>query len=348
MTASIIKKYSGYFLKLTFRKCLNILKVQCSYHFSKWMKKPVHWGMPYGLMIEPTTSCNLRCPECPSGRREFTRATGMLDESLFTKTIDEVYKDLLYLILYFQGEPYLNKSFFEMVKYASGKGIYVGTSTNAHYLDEANAKKTIASGLDSLIISIDGTTQDTYAAYRKGGDLETVLEGVKNLVKWKKELKSSKPYLIIQFVVFKSNEHQIEAIKALSKELGVDELQLKTAEITDYKNGNPLIPSIEKYSRYKEQKDGTWVFKNKLPDNCFRMWHSCAVTWDGLIVPCCYDKDAQHALGNLKEQTFKKTWKSDKYKDFRGQLLKSRTQIDMCNNCVEGLEEEVNSSVYMK
>jgi len=270
----------------------------------------------------------------------------MLEETLFIKTIDELYKDLLYLILYFQGEPYLNKSFFKMVKYASDKGIYVGTSTNAHYLNDENAKKTIASGLDSLIISIDGTTQESYAAYRKGGNLETVIKGVRNLVKWKKEMKSATPYLIIQFVVFKTNEHQLEEIKILSKELGVEELQLKTAEITDYKNGNALIPSIDKYSRYKQAKDGTWVFKNKLPNQCFRMWHSCAITWNGLIVPCCYDKDAQHTLGDLKNQTFATVWKSKTYTNFRVQILKSRATIDICKHCVEGMNEDVRSSVY--
>jgi len=341
-----IKKIKSYLAKCSFRKCWNILKVISSYYLSIYTKKTIHWGMPYGIMIEPTTSCNLRCPECPSGKREFTRDTGMLEETLFIKTIDELYKDLLYLILYFQGEPYLNKSFFKMVKYASDKGIYVGTSTNAHYLNDENAKKTIASGLDSLIISIDGTTQESYAAYRKGGNLETVIKGVRNLVKWKKEMKSATPYLIIQFVVFKTNEHQLEEIKILSKELGVEELQLKTAEITDYKNGNALIPSIDKYSRYKQAKDGTWVFKNKLPNQCFRMWHSCAITWNGLIVPCCYDKDAQHTLGDLKNQTFATVWKSKTYTNFRVQILKSRATIDICKHCVEGMNEDVRSSVY--
>ena len=158
--------------KLTPRKAWNAGKVLSSYYLSKLTKKPVQWGYPISISFEPTTSCNLRCPECPSGLRAFTRSTGMLQEDFFSNTIDQLSKDLLYLIFYFQGEPYLNPAFLDMVKYASSRGIYTATSTNAHYLNDANARKTVESGLDRLIISIDGTTQDVYQQYRVGGKLE--------------------------------------------------------------------------------------------------------------------------------------------------------------------------------
>jgi len=131
------------------------MKVLSSYYISKWTKKPVQWGYPVSISFEPTTSCNLRCPECPSGLRAFTRPTGMLKRDFFSETIDQLHKELLYLVFYFQGEPFLNPDFLEMVKYASGKKIYTATSTNAHYLTDAVSKKTIESGLDRLIISID-------------------------------------------------------------------------------------------------------------------------------------------------------------------------------------------------
>ena len=148
--------------KLTPRRVLNATKVVGGYFLSKYTGKPYHWGVPISISLEPTTSCNLRCPECPSGLRSFTRPTGMLANEVFTQVIDELYKELLYLIFYFQGEPYLNPKFLEYVKYASDKGIYTATSTNAHYLNDENAKKTIESGLDRLIISIDGNTQEVY------------------------------------------------------------------------------------------------------------------------------------------------------------------------------------------
>lgn len=307
-----------------------------SYTLTKWLNKPIQWGSPVSISFEPTTSCNLRCPECPSGLRAFTRPTGMLNKDFFTKTIDELQSKLLYLIFYFQGEPYLNPDFLEMVRYAADKKIYTATSTNAHYLTDANAKRTVESGLDRLIISLDGTTQEVYKQYRIGGNMEKVLEGTRNIVKWKKELNSKTPYIFFQFLVVKPNEHQLEDVKKLAKAIGVDDVRFKTAQIYDYEHGNDLIPTIDKYSRYKKLADGTYKIKNRLANSCWKLWHACVITWDGLVVPCCFDKDALHLLGDLKEKSFKEIWQDKKYKDFRAQLIQGRDKIDICSNCSEG------------
>ncbi len=324
--------------KLTPARLWNGIKVLSSYYLSLIRKKPVQWGLPVSISFEPTTSCNLRCPECPSGLRAFTRPTGMLQKDFFRQTIDEIHKELLYLIFYFQGEPYLNPSFLEMVKYAADKNIYTATSTNAHYLTDENARKTVESGLDRLIISIDGTTQDTYKQYRVGGNLDKVIEGAKNIVKWKKELNSKTPFVFFQFLVVKHNEHQVEEIKKLAKEIGVDEVRFKTAQVYDYENDpNQLIPTISKYSRYTKNDDGTYSAKNKLANRCWKLWHSNVITWDGLVVPCCFDKDAMHRLGNLKNESFKAIWHNPNYRQFRTELMQSRKNIDICSNCSEGV-----------
>src|SRR5438270_2066047 len=216
---------ANFLSKLTLRRAWNAWKVYSSYQLSKWTGKSLQWGYPVSISFEPTTSCNLRCPECPSGLRAFSRPTGMLQKDFFRQTIDDIYKDLLYLIFYFQGEPFLNPDFLDMVKYAHDKGIYTATSTNAHYLTDEKAKRTVESGLDRLIISIDGTTQDVYKQYRVGGNLEKVIQGAKNIVKWKKELKSKTPFVFFQFLVVKHNEHQIEEIKQMAKEIGVDQVR---------------------------------------------------------------------------------------------------------------------------
>jgi radical SAM protein with 4Fe4S-binding SPASM domain len=334
--------------KLTFRRILNAGKVGASYYYSKWTKYTYQWGMPVSIAIEPTTSCNLRCPECPSGLRSFTRETGMLEESFFQKTIDELHKELFYLTFYFQGEPYLNPKFLEMVNRASQKNIYTATSTNAHFLDDNNAKATVESGLDRLIISIDGTTQESYQSYRIGGDIQKVIEGTKNVLSWKKKLKSKTPHVIFQFVVFRQNEHEVEEIKKLGKQLGVDEVKIKSAQIYDYENGNDRIPRNEKFSRYKMTslnlpeggKSGGILSMVPASEgertSCWKMWQSCVITWDGKIVPCCFDKDAKHQLGDLKQKSFKEIWFNGSYTKFRSSLLKSRKEIDICKNCSEG------------
>ena len=322
--------------KLSVRKLINAYKVWMSYHVSKAKKKSVSLGFPISMAIEPTTSCNLRCPECPSGLRQFTRPIGMLEPTFFKSTIDAVYQELIYLTFYFQGEPYLNPNFLEMVKYASEKGIYTSTSTNAHYLNEEQSAKTVESKLDRLIISIDGTTQETYEQYRIGGSLQKVIDGTKHIIAAKKRLKSKTPHIVFQFLVVKPNEHQLNDVQLLAKQLGVDEVVFKTAQVYNFENGNPLIPDNIKYSRYKKNSDGTYSIKNKLLNQCWRMWSSCVVTWDGVVVPCCFDKDAKHQLGDLKQQSFKELWNSEKYQNFRQSILKSRQEIDICKNCSEG------------
>lgn len=322
--------------KLTIRRLWNVSKVLSSYFITKWTRRPIQWGMPFTISLEPTTACNLRCPECPSGLRAFTRPTGNLKEDFFRKTIDELHRDLMYLIFYFQGEPYINPNFLDMVKYAHDKGIYTITSTNGHFLNDKNAQKTIESGLDRLIISVDGTTQETYESYRKEGKLENVLQGARNIVHWKKEMKSQTPHIIFQFLVVKPNEHQIADVYKLAEEIGIDEVKLKTAQVYDYENGNDLIPTIDKYARYRQRPDGKWEFKNALVNHCWKLWHSCVITWDGLVVPCCFDKDAEYRLGDLKNASFKDIWHNGAYKGFRKAILKGRDKIDICTNCTEG------------
>ena len=322
--------------KLTLRRLLNVGKLFSSYYVTKWTGKATQWGLPMTISIEPTTACNLRCPECPSGLRAFSRPIGNLKQDFFRKTIDELHKQLIYLIFYFQGEPYINPGFLDMVKYAKDKGIYTITSTNGHFLNDANAKKTIESGLDRMIISVDGTTQETYENYRKEGNLESVLQGARNIVKWKKEMNSATPHTIFQFLVVKPNEHQIDEIYKIAEEIGIDEVKLKTAQVYEYEQGNDLIPTIEKYSRYKKNTDGTYSVKNKLLNHCWKLWHACVITWDGLVVPCCFDKDAQHRLGDMKDKPFQEIWQGEDYDKFRKQLLKGRDQIDICKNCTEG------------
>ncbi|NCG30567.1 MAG: radical SAM protein [Bacteroidetes bacterium] len=322
--------------KMSVSKFANMGVTLASYYWSRWTGNPDHWGKPISLSIEPTTACNLRCPECLSGLRSFTRPTGKLSEELLAKVLRDVKAHCTYINFYFQGEPYLHPDFLGLIKQCKENGIYSATSTNAHFLDDQRAKQTVESGLDRLIISIDGTEQETYENYRKEGKLEKVLEGTKNILKWKKELNSRTPHVIFQVLAVRPNEHQIDEVKALGKQIGVDEVRIKTAQIYDFEDGNDLIPTIDKYSRYKQGNDGKWSIKNPLDDHCWRMWSGAVITWDGKLVPCCFDKDAQHTMGDLNSENFNSIWQSESYRAFRASILRSRSEIEMCKNCSEG------------
>lgn len=317
------------------KKAYNFFLLYFSFLLSRAVKKPIIWGYPSTLSIEPTTSCNLRCPECPSGLRSFSRPTGMLSETLFDQLIEQTKDYLNYLHLYFQGEPYLHPKFTQLIIKANEAGIYTSTSTNAHYLNEKNVKQTLESGLKQLIVSMDGITQDVYEDYRVGGKLSKVQEGLQLLLQKRKESQLLYPRVILQFLVTGKNEHQIPALKQWAKTIGVDELQLKTTQIYDYENGSDLIPQDLGYSRYIPDGKGKWKLKKEIENKCWRMWQGAVITWDGRVVPCCFDKDGTHVMGKVKDEPIKKIWQNEKYNAFRTQLLEDRKQIEICKNCSE-------------
>jgi len=324
--------------KLSGRRISNAWINYRSFNKALRTKSTIHPGFPASISIEPTTSCNLRCPECPSGLRSFTRSTGMMTHETFQQIIGELHPYLSYLILYFQGEPYLNPGFFDLIKFASAKKIYTATSTNAHFLNENNCIKTVESGLDRIIISMDGTNQETYEKYRVGGQLEKVISGIENLVAIRKKIKSETPYVILQFLLFEHNIHQLSEIRKLARSLKVDKLEFKTAQVYDFENGSELIPKNEQFSRYRQNDNNHYQIKSDHLNKCWKMWHSCVMTWDGDIVPCCFDKDAKYVMGNVTRQSFQEIWNGQKYRDFRSRLFDDRKRIDICKNCTEGLK----------
>jgi radical SAM protein with 4Fe4S-binding SPASM domain len=292
--------------------------------------------MPVSMSLEPTTACNLGCPECPSGLKQFNRPTGNIRDDDYTSWITQAAPHVMYMNFYFQGEPFIHPRLLDMVRAAKEHRIYTSTSTNAHFISEKTAEAIVEAGLDRLIISIDGTTQEVYSQYRVFGELDKVVEGTRRVVKAKRSKNSSTPHIIFQFLVVRPNEHQTQEVLQLANELEVDEVRFKTAQVYDYQNGHPLIPQNENYSRYKRMQDGTYRIKNALDNHCWRMWSSCVVTWDGRVVPCCFDKDAKHAMGDLRRQPLRQVWNNAAYREFRSLIYQSRASIDICSNCSEG------------
>ena len=334
--AHIVRKYLDILLlikRFTFAKIINHLKLKVSFYLSIIIKKPIIWGQFESISIEPTNLCNLQCIECPTGTNSLTRKKGEIELSTVKNIIDNNNKYLSYLILYFQGEPFLNKNIFEMISYANKNNIFTYTSTNGHYLTSENCDKIINSKLDKIIVSVDGTSQETYERYRKNGNLNTVINGIKTLTETKKLHNSPTPYIELQFLVFKHNQHQIEEIKQLGKQLGVNRTSIKTAQFYNKENYN-LLTDIDKYSRYKKHNENL-IIKKKIKNRCWRMWHSAVITISGNIIPCCFDKDAKYPYSNIDTSDFNYIRKSKIYKNFSLKIFTNRKSIDICNNCNE-------------
>ena len=315
-------------------KIVNSLKLIMSYLFSSTRLHNVLNIYPLFISVEVTDFCNLHCPECPVGMGNFSKTLkSSFDYKLFEKLIDELKPTLQHVILYFQGEPFLSNQLTDMIRLTHNAGIYTSTSTNGQFLNDSVAKEIVLSGLDKLIVSIDGSTQQTYETYRIGGQLQKALDGIASLVEWKKTLKSITPFIEIQFLVLKTNEHQMNEMKQLSKSLGANHLTFKSAQLYDFENGHKLLTTINRYARYKENKDGKFVIKGRQSDRCWRLWSGAVINVSGEVLPCCFDKSSEHSFGNISKNTFLNCWQSSQATTFRRNILKNRKQFDMCRNC---------------
>lgn len=321
---------------LTLKRIWNALQILASLLVSALTRRPVVWGVPPVLTIEPTNVCNLRCPLCVTGNGTMERAYGRMDFETFTRLIDEVGDRVLYLVFFNQGEPYLHRRLNEFVTYAKQRGIYVTTSTNAHYFDRETAEATVRSGMDTLVISVDGATQESYAHYRVGGSLAKVQDGIRELVKAKRHLRSKTPYLYLQFLVMQHNEHELADMERMAEELGVDRLLKKNIQVETLEEARAWMPQEEKYRRYHLAENDFTAKRGK--GLCVRPWLTTMVNWDGTVVPCCFDKNGHHTTGDLRTQeSFQAVWLSQPYANFRQQMLNERDAIPLCKNCNQGL-----------
>lgn len=319
------------------KRFYNAVKILISFTLSRVIRKPIVWGMPISFSIEPTNHCNLKCPECPSGLGALTRKLGLLKLDDYKNWIDQIKDTGFYVQLFFQGEPYINKNLPEMIKYAQKNKIYVSISTNGHFINENNTDKILEAAPDKLIYSVDGLDEETYQNYRVGGTFAQVDSALRNLVKRKREMKLKKPFIEFQFIVMKQNEHLLEKVKKYCEEVGVDKLVFKTMQISSYENALKFLPTNKKYSRYIVDNN-PFKIKSEVKNHCFALWRTSVITWDGKVVPCCFDKDADFTMGILNGKSFYDIWNSENYNRFRQSILTDRKQNKMCTNCTEGLK----------
>ena len=310
----------------------NAIKSGYSFLVSSMSAKPLISGMPVSVNAELTNHCNLRCPECASGSGLMTRERGFMDIELYKKAISELSPYLFHINLYFQGEPMMHPQFFSFPDLT--RNINTVVSTNGHFLSVENSEKLASSGLKRLIVSLDGTDQEIYSQYRRNGDFNKVITGIRNvasaIIRYNSSLK-----LEIQFLVSRHNEHQIREAESFANETGAS-LKLKSMQIINDADAGKWMPAGRKFRRYKES-DGRYVIKSPLPDRCMRLFFNPVITWDGKVLPCCFDKNADFVMGDLNRESFRSIWNSPRYYEFRKMVLSGRNKINICMNCTAGL-----------
>lgn len=321
---------------LTPARLINLLKLWVSMSFTRITGRYWHAGYPSAISVEPTNRCQLRCPGCPSGRHDLQRPGGILEPAVLRSLVDQAHKHLILMNLFFQGEPLLHPDLPDMISYAARRKIYTMVSTNGGLLDADMAKRLTGSQLSHLIISIDGMTEEVYQAYRVGGSLEAVMRGLQHMVSagngvWRR------PLIELQFVVTRANEHQTEDFLRWARSSGADLWRLKSAQIDFGDDMAAWVPENPKWSRYEVEATGEYRIKSRLANHCRRVWSTPVLTWDGRLLPCCFDKQARHTFGNFQEDGLRGTWKNKKAGLFRRLVFRNRKSIGICTNCTEGL-----------
>lgn len=317
----------------------NVSRIAGGYLLTRLIGRDFHWGLPFVLMVEPSSLCNLSCPLCPAGTKELKRDPAVLPLDSFKEILEQIGGQIRLLLLWNQGEPFLNKEILEMIHLAKQRRIYVRTSTNGHFVEtERQAERIIDSGLDEITISMDGADSETYEKYRVGGDFEKVTRGVRLLASEKRRKRSLTPIIDLQMLLTRDTEGQIEKMKSFAGDSGADLLSLKTLQVTDAGEGERFLPRDESKRRYREIGNELKT-KSRNHKGCRRLYYSLVVNSDGKVSPCCFDKFGRYNFGRLDQNgSFLGIWRGQKFSKFRGTLLRDPQAFDICKNCSEGLE----------
>ncbi|OPZ67342.1 MAG: pyrroloquinoline quinone biosynthesis protein PqqE [bacterium ADurb.Bin478] len=322
---------------LTPYRLMNLGQVYTSLGLSRLSGRPISWGLPLVLTIEPTNRCNLACPQCSTGAGLLQRPYGDLSPALYQRILQQTQRSLLYLLLYDQGEPLLHAEYVEMVRLAKAAKVVVTCSSNGQLLaDFAQARELVSSGLDQIILSVDGLEESTYQIYRRGGRLENVVAAIAHLRRAREQLKQKTPRICLQFLVMKHNEHEVERVHDTARRWGADRVLIKSVQVRSPQDADRFLPLAEKYRRYT-LGSGRLTVKSKKSKICDRLWTGCVIHQNGHVVGCCFDKDESALLGRLTEQPFLTIWRGEALRHFRRRVAGS-CKPDICNNCTHGLD----------
>lgn len=301
--------------------------------------KPIH--KPLYMMVEPTNLCNLSCPLCPTGNDSLRAPRGYMDLSHYKKLIDELSPYIKTLLMWGFGEPFLHADILKMFSYASEKRIITKTSTNGQcFGGRSECMELVKSGIDQIRVSLDGLSNDTLRVYRKGASIDAIISGLENITQAKRILRTEKPFILIQFIVMKHNEHERSGLKDFANRYGAGFRfkMVSTSTECETCDEDNFIPSDEAMSRYRRvyMDDGSTrlIPKYRKPKLCPYPWYWAHICWDGDVVPCCKDPHREHVLGNaFMEGGLLKVWNGPRYLKFREVYLNNPMNHARCKKC---------------
>jgi radical SAM protein with 4Fe4S-binding SPASM domain len=279
-------------------------------------------GRPYVYTIDTGNVCNLRCPLCPTGAQTLQRKQHMMTRATFERILEKIRPWAIEVILHNWGEPFLNTDILDIVRAAGAASI--GTTISSHlnlvHRGDDFLGDVVDSGLDHLTVSLDGTTQDVYETYRRGGSIDAVFHNLRTLLAHRRKARRRTPVVEWQFLVMKHNQHQMDDARRLASQLGVDRLRFTSAglpfeELSNQRLAAEWMSDLPDYRAYDPKKihDRGYLFDER----CFYLYRGMTVNPGGEVSPCCVVYHAQHDFGNLLTNSVDDIWNNATYRASR-------------------------------
>jgi radical SAM protein with 4Fe4S-binding SPASM domain len=300
------------------RKLLNIARAEVSRLRGDIVVK----ARPYIYTVDIGNVCNLRCPLCPTGYRGLERPQALMTLETFQNVVDKIRPYAVEVILHNWGEPFLNPHALDMIRYAKANRIGTAVSSNLNLVNrgEEFLEELVESGLDHLTVSLDGTTQEVYQTYRRGGHIEEVLRNMRFILDYRRRTGRSTPQMEWQFLVMKHNQAQIEEARRLSQSMGVDRLRLTGAglpfnELQNLQLAKEWISELPQYRGYSPEKivDRGYLYE----EECFYLYRAMTVNPLGEVSPCCVLYHQKWDFGNLVASELDEVWNNEHYRASR-------------------------------
>lgn len=323
--------------------------------------------LPTYAQLEPVGQCNLRCQMCAIQFRQDGPPYGapaFMEFARFTRMLDAL-PALRELHLQGLGEPVMHPRFFEMVEYATARGIRVSTNSNATLLNERRAERCVTSGLDCLHVSLDGASAATYERIRVRAHFDRVTANVERLLAARERLGATTPRLRLVMVLMRQNLAELPDLIRLARRWQVEGMFVQHlchdfGESSLPERYRPMRAFVDEQTLLHEDEAaveaafagaralaGELGVDLRLPRarprvhppgtpgraRCDWPWRGAYISYDGYAMPCCMVSTPDRVnFGSIAGQDFASIWRGADYEAFRARL-DSDEPPEVCRSC---------------
>ncbi|QOG12161.1 radical SAM/SPASM domain-containing protein [Arcobacter sp. FWKO B] len=290
------------------------------------------------VQIEPTNRCNYNCIMCPIDELEKEKVKYDMSFDDFKIIVDKLPSSVTNICLSGLGEPFLNKDYIQMAKYAKEKGFYVEVYNNGSLFDSS-----IIPYIDEVNFSVDSPDDKLLLEIRKGVSIDKLFDNIKKAVK---EKEKHYFHVNINFTANYKNYQNIRKLYDLANILKIDKLHIQAT------SNNYAIDSV-KYQHFKEFVDKnnlidwehivnsyckddsfslTIWYPRKMQGFCSWGFSNIYVTKNCDIIQCCQKVTKPLVFGNLKQSNFNDIYNSKEMCRFREKHIR-QVNIPLCEEC---------------